>query len=145
MPMPVVEPMPLPGAAERFGAPLLAQDASYFAASARMANFRSISTGLALYTASRETLERKRRRALAASKSIPLGDDEAQLARNARRARRGRIARHERDGDFDRSALQILGRDRRAGLAHVVALPVVRDRPIVIGRGGGRELQHQGV
>src|SRR5687767_12177125 len=50
MPMPVVEPIPLTGEAPRPGAPLLAQDASYFAASARMANFCSISMTVNIYS-----------------------------------------------------------------------------------------------
>ena len=41
MPMPgAVEPIPLPSLESRFSVPLEAQDASYFAASARISNFR---------------------------------------------------------------------------------------------------------
>jgi hypothetical protein len=53
MPIPVVEPMPLPGAACRRGAPLLAHEASYFAASAKTANFLSISIPVIIYSSHR--------------------------------------------------------------------------------------------
>jgi hypothetical protein len=45
MPMRVVDPMPASPVDPRFGAPLLAHDASYFAASARMDSFFAISMG----------------------------------------------------------------------------------------------------
>src|ERR1700744_4581027 len=50
MPIPVVDPMPRPGAACRLGAPLMAQEASYLAASASRASLRSKSM-LYIYTA----------------------------------------------------------------------------------------------
>ena len=43
MPMPSVEPSPLPSRLSRFSVPLEAQEASYFAASARMASLRCTS------------------------------------------------------------------------------------------------------
>lgn len=43
MPVPVVEPMPLEPRELRFVVPLFAQEASYFAASARMASLRASS------------------------------------------------------------------------------------------------------
>ena len=51
IPIPVVDPIPRPGAAWRFGAPLLAHEASYLAASASRASLRSNSI-LYLYTVS---------------------------------------------------------------------------------------------